>query len=65
MTKCQQYYPTDPSRSVDFIRAERTDGEEYEPDEPTAKKVEFTCAKEPEVENTKAGLAPKDDKSSG
>jgi len=65
MTKCQQYYPTDPSRSVDFIRAERTDGEEYEPDEPTVKKVEFTCAKEPEVENTKAGLAPKDDKSSG
>jgi len=62
MTKCQQYYPTDPSRSVDFIRAERTDGEEYEPDEPTAKKVEFTCAKEPEVENTKAGLAQKDDK---
>jgi len=59
MTKCQQYFPTDPSRSVDFIKPEKTDGESYEPEEPKEKTVEFTSAKEPEVENTASGLATK------
>jgi len=59
MTKCQQYFPTDPSRSVDFIKPEKTDGESYEPEEPKEKTVEFTSAKEPEVENTASGLAAK------
>jgi len=62
MTKCQQYFPTDPSRSVDFIRSEQSEGG-YEPDEPTQKKVEFTCAKQPEEESSSSGLAKKKEES--
>jgi len=61
MTKCQQYFPTDPSRSVDYIKPEKSgEGEGFEPEEPKEKTVEFTSAKEPEVENTACGLATKD-----
>jgi len=59
MTKCQQYFPTDPSRSVDYIKPENPDGDGFEPEEPKEKTVEFTSAKEPEVENTSSGLASK------
>eukprot|EP00092_Neocalanus_flemingeri_P038381 GFUD01041784.1.p1 GENE.GFUD01041784.1~~GFUD01041784.1.p1 ORF type:complete len:383 (-),score=141.26 GFUD01041784.1:124-1272(-) len=61
MTKCQQYFVTDPSRSVDYIRVEKSyGGDAYEPEEPTERTVEFTTAKEPEVEPTVGGLASKD-----
>jgi len=60
MTKCQQYFITDPSRSVDYIRPEKPqDGDGFEPEEPREKTVEFTSAKEPEVESTASGLAKK------
>jgi len=60
MTKCQQYFPTDPSRSVDYIKPDNPEGDGFEPEEPKEKTVEFTSAKEPEVENTASGLASKD-----
>jgi len=59
MTKCQQYFPTDPSRSVDYIKPDNPEGDGFEPEEPKEKTVEFTSAKEPEVENTASGLASK------
>jgi len=59
MTKCQQYFATDPSRSVDFIRQEKPElgiGS-YEP-ETKERTVEFTSAKEQtEVEPVEGGLA--------
>jgi len=58
MTKCQLYFPTDPSRSVDFIRQEKpSEGSAYEPEGPRERTVEFTSAKEPEVETSVGGLA--------
>ena len=60
MTKCQQYFIADPSRSVDYIRPEKPQGGDgFEPEEPKEKTVEFTSAKEPEIENTASGLAIK------
>lgn len=60
MTKCQQYFITDPSRSVDYIRPEKPRDEDgFEPEEPKEKTVEFTSAKEPEIESTASGLAIK------
>jgi len=60
MTKCQQYFIADPSRSVDYIRPEKPQGGDgFEPEEPKEKTVEFTSAKEPEIESTASGLAIK------
>ena len=62
MTKCQQFFITDPSRSVDYIRPERPeDGAAYEPEPEVERTVEFTSAKEQEPEATVGGLAKKDD----
>ena len=56
MTKCQQYFPTDPSHSVDFSRAvHQPDSVEEDDSGPVQRKVEFTSAKatSPDI----AGLA--------
>ena len=47
MTKCQQYFPTDPSRSVDFQRREEPGVTETKKEAPGAslRKVAFTSEK--------------------
>lgn len=47
MTKCQQYFPTDPSRSVDFQRREEPQATETKKEAPVAslRKVAFTSEK--------------------
>ena len=61
MTKCQQYFVTDPSRSVDFQRRETEAAAETRKETPVAslRKVAFTSEKGEVLEAEQSGLQKK------